>query len=246
MAKAPSKRRGITLGSRADSVTALDLLYRPPAPSATPAADPTRPDPEAAGQSGAAAEMSGQVDELRRLNADLENRWRKQVDDIERQLQQLDQQRDQIARQSRELLALEQRRAASGRVGALLALLAFAGVAALGVHGWPWLRGVAEDFDRMSAGVAELAPQLQAVRGQVTALGSDEGQMDGAMASLREDVAGVRSDLSSLRRAVDTLSEGKGAAPTNVADRRGSATTWPYNATTMTSPYRTGRPMMPW
>lgn len=247
MAKAPSKRRGITLGPRADRAIALDLLNVPPPPSLTPESDPPSPAPEVADQrNGPATPMMAQLDALRRLNAELDSRWREQSEQIERQRHQLEQQRDAIARQTRALLALEQRRAASSRVGALLALLTLVGVAALGLHGWPWLRGVAEDVNRVSSGVAELAPQLQAVRGQMAALSVDAGPMDNAMAALREDVAGMRSDLGALRRTVDTLSEVKGTLPAKAGDRRSTANTRPHNATTMTNPYWTARPMMPW
>jgi hypothetical protein len=247
MAKAPSKRRGITLGARADKAAAIDLLSVPPPPSRTPESDPTRPAAEAAGQPGAsAAPMTEQIEAFRRLNADLDRRWRQQSEQFEGQRRQLEQQRDEIARQTRALMALDQRRAASNRVGALLILLALAGVAAVGFHGWPWLRGVAEDVNRASVGVAEIAPQLHAVRGQMAALSGDEGPMESAMAALLEDLAGVRSDLGSLRRAVDILSEGKGAVAANAGDRRSTASTRSHNATTMTNPYWTARPMMPW
>lgn len=247
MAKAPSKRRGITLGARADSATALDLLSTPPAPPGTPAPDETPPARATAGQPDAsAAPMTAQLDELRRLNADLDSRWRQQAEQVDRQLLQLEQQRDQIAQQTRALLALEQRRAASTRVGTLLALLAVVGVSALGFHGWPWLRAVAEDVNRVSIGVTALAPQLQTVRGQVLALTSDDGPMDRAVASLREEVAGVRSDLGSLHRAVDNLSEGKGAVQANAGERPSTANTRPHQAKAMANPYWTARPMMPW
>jgi septal ring factor EnvC (AmiA/AmiB activator) len=190
--------------------------------------------------------MAAQLDELRGLNADLDGRWRQQAEQLGRQLQQLEQQRDEIARQTRELLALEQRRAASNRVGGLFALLVLTGVAALGVHGWPWLRGAVEDLSRVSIGVTELAPELRAVRGQVNALTSNGGQTDGAMAALREDVAGVRSDLSSLRQAVDTLSEAKGPVLVNTGGRRTAAYTPPHSVAVRSNPYRTTRPMMPW
>lgn len=247
MAKAPSKRRGITLGSRADKAIALDLLSVPPPPSLGPESDPPSPAPEVAVQRNApAAPMMAQLDTLRCLNAELDSRWREQSEQIERQRHQLEQQRDAIARQTRALLALEQRRVASSRVGALLALLTLVGVAALGLQGWPWLRGVAEDVNRVSSGVAALAPQLQAMRGQMAALSVDPGPVDSAMAALREDVAGVRSDLGALRRTVDTLSEAKGALPAKASDLRSTANTRPHNATTMTGPYWSAPPVMRW
>lgn len=247
MAKAPSKRRGITLGARADKAIPLELLSVPPPPSLTPEPGPPSPAPEAADERDVtAAPMMAQLDALRRLNAELDSRWRQQSEETERQRHQLEQQRDAIARQTRALLALEQRRAASNRVGALLALLTLVGVGALGLHGWPWLRGVAEDVHRVSSGVAELAPQLQAMRGQMAALSVDAGPMDSAMAALREEVAAVRSDLGALRRTVDTQSEVKGALPAKAGERRSTASTRPHNATTMTNPYWTARPVMPW
>lgn len=247
MAKAPSKRRGITLGARADQVNALDLLSVPPPHSHTPEPDPTASGGEAAGQpSASAAPIAEQIEALRRLNADLDRRWRQQSEQLERQRRQLEQQRDEIARQTGALMALDQRRASSNRVGALLFLMALAGVAAVGFHGWPWFRGVAEDVNRVSLGVAEIAPQLKAVRGQMAALSGDEGLTESAMAALREDLAGVRSDLGSLRQAVDVLSVARGAVAANTGDRRSTASTRPHYATTMTNPYRTARPMMPW
>jgi prefoldin subunit 5 len=248
MAKPPSKRRGITLGPRADSAAALDRLSIQPAPSISLAPDQTRPDPETAdGDPEVAAEsMSEQVVELRRMNADLDSRWRRQAEQLQTQLQQLEQQRDQIARQARQLHALEQTRQTSGRLGVLLGLLALAGAAALGFHTWPRLQDVAADLNRMSTGVAQLAPQLQALGRQVTALTSDMGQMGSSAASLREDVSSVRSDLGSLRQAVNASSEGKGAVQADAGGKRRAAYTVPRNATTMSNPYRGMRPMMPW
>lgn len=245
MAKPPGKRRGITLGARADSASPLDLLSVQPSPSPAPESDPTRPAGEFVGQLGASAgPLTEQLEELRRLNGALESRWRDQAEQLERQLQALTQQRDQIAQQTRQLLALEQSRAASARKAVLLGLLALAGVAAVGFHGWPWLRAVAQDVHQVSAGVTELAPQLAAVRGEMVSLSSDKGEMGSAVASLREDVAGVRSDLGSLRQAVDTLSGTEGAVPASAGNRRSNRL--PHTATTMNNPYRTMRPMMPW
>lgn len=240
MAKPPSKRRGITLGVRADSATP-ELLTAQPLPSGTPESDSARPAADTAHTRGAASGPTAeQIDQLSRLNADLESRWRDQAEQLERQMHELTQQRDQIAQQGRQLLALEQRRAASARRGVLLGLLALTVVAALGFHGWPWLRAVAEDFDRLGAGVAELAPELAAVRGQMASLRSETG----TATALRKDLAGVRSDLSSLRQAVDALSERESAVPADAGGRRSQ--TLPHNATTMNNPYRTMRPMMPW
>jgi prefoldin subunit 5 len=248
MAKPPSKRRGITLGRLTDSAASLDLLSVQPAPYVPITSDQPRCAAETAGgDPGAApAAMAEQLDQLRRVNADLDTCWQRQADELRKQLQQVEQQREQIALQARTLQALEQTRQTSGRLGVLLTLLTLAGVAALGFHSWPRLQETAGALNRLSTGVSHLAPELQAVRAQVTSLTSHMGQMGSAMASLREDITGARSDLGSLRRAADALPDGKGAVQADANGTRSAARTMPPNATTMNNPYWPMRPRMPW
>jgi len=242
MAKPPSKRRGITLGPRADSAVSRELLgITQEASASTSATSDQKPfDTETL------ETMQEQLAELRRMNTDLDTRWRLDVEKLEEQLRRMEQQRDEIMLQASELQTLQRESQASRRLGILVALLALTGVAALGFHTWPQLQYVAGDLNRVSTGVGQLAPQLQAVRGQVTSLTSDMRQMDGSMASLREDVSGVRSDLGSLRRTVDPLPESKGAVQASVGAERSAAHSLPRNATTMSNPYWAMRPMRRW
>jgi prefoldin subunit 5 len=248
MAKPSSKRRGITLGPRADSAAALDLLSTQPSASVSLTPDQTRPAAgTVGGDPGATPEtMPDQLVELRRMNADLDTRWRRQAEQLQGQLQLLEQQRDQIALQARQLQALEQTRRTSARLGVLLALLAITATAALGFHTWPRLQEVAGDVNRVSTGVAQLSPQLQTVRGQLTTLNSEMDQMGGAMTSLQQDVSSARSDLGSLRQVVDSMPKKGGTVRVDAGGRRSAAYGLPRNATTMSNPYRAARPMMPW
>ncbi len=249
MAKSPSKRRGITLGARADSAASLDLLSVRPAASVSRSPDQTPSAVESAGgDPGASPEtMPDHLVQLRRMNADLDSSWWRQAEQLQKQFEQLEQQRDQIALQTLQLQALGQARQRSGRLRVLLTLLILAGMGALGFHTWPRVQDLAGDLNRVATGAGQLAPQLQAVREQVTSLTSltsDLGQMGSTVAALREDVSGVRSDVGSLRRTVDTLRDDKGAVQAGAT--RTAAHTLPRNATTMVNPYRGMRPGMPW
>jgi len=246
MAKPPSKRRGITLGERAGSAVSVELLSTQPASPVSLASEDTSA--PAGGDPGETSrKLQEELDALRRENAGLDSRWRRQSGEFQEKLHQLEQQRDELAQQTHRLQVLEQRRQSAGRLGVLLALLSLSAVAALGFHTWPRLQEVAGDVSRVSTGVGELAPQVRTVRGELTSLNADVGEMGSAVATLREDVSGVRSDLGSLRRTVDTFPESKGAVQANAGSARGTPPhTVPRNATTMTNPYRVMRPMMPW
>lgn len=248
MAKVPSKRRGITLGASVGSAASLKELSAQMAASPSPASDPTPTADEAGGVDPGAeprALMAG-LEELRRADVELDLRWRRQDEQLQTQLRQLEEQRELIALQTRQLQTLERNRRQSARVGVLLSLMTLSAVAALGFHTWPPLQEVASDLSRVSQGVAQLAPQVQAVRGEMTSLTSDLGQMGGTMASLRQDVSDLRSNLGSLRQAVDTLPASKGPVQADTGVRRGAAQALPRTATTMSNPYRGMRPMMPW
>jgi len=244
MAKSPSKRRGIQLGYGADTPPALDLtsaeLTIPPSRTSDQAAP--GPKEQGAELNGPLKTMAEQLAELRRINADLEIRWKRQAE----QLQQLEQARNEITLQTRQLQALQQSRQSSGRLGILLALLALSGIAALGFHTWPQLQEVAGEARHVNASVTQLAPQLQAVHGQVSSLVSDLGHMDSAVASLKKDVSGVHSDLGTLHQTVDNLAQIKGPVEADAGTTRTATHAVPRNATTMRSPYPAMRPMMPW
>ncbi|MGE5155527.1 MAG: hypothetical protein ACM3ST_16135 [Bdellovibrio bacteriovorus] len=248
MAKAPSKRRGITLDPRAASAAALEELS---AQMAAPAFLPSDQTPSAVAPAGDDAVTTPKailerLEELRRRDAELDIHRRHPAEQLQAQLPQLEEQREQIASLARQLKALEQTRRTSARIGVLLSLLSLSAIAALGFHTWPRLQDVAGDLNRVSLGVSRLAPELQAVRGDVTALTSDLGQMGGAVDSLRKDVSDVRSGLGSLRQAVDTLPPGRDPVQADTGGRRGAAQTLPHTATTMSNPYRPMRPRMPW
>jgi prefoldin subunit 5 len=244
MARPPSKRRGITLGTRADSPDALDLLNIQPASSLSPASDQTGSAADDTGDDPAAATeaLHKQLAELQRRNADLDKRWRDQAE----QMRQLEEQRNQVALQTSRLQAMDQKRQRSGRLGVLLSLLALSAIAALGYHTWPRLEYMAGDLNRMTTGVAQISPQLQAVRGEVTSLSSNVGQMGSDMASLRQDVSGMSSDLVSLRKALDTSPVNKGAVQARAAGTPGTVRTLPRYSTTMSNRYRGMRPRIPW
>lgn len=248
MAKAPSKRRGITLGPSVGSAASLKELSAQMAasPSPTPDPIPTAVEPDGADPGAEPKAVMAGLEELRRADLELDLRWRRQDAQLQAQLRQLDEQRELIALQTRQLQALERNRRQSARVGVLLSLMTLSAVAALGFHTWPRLQDVADDFHRVSATVSQLAPQVQAVRGEMTLLTSDLGQMGGTMASVRKDVSDLRSELGSLRQAVHTLPEGRGPVQADTGARRGAAQALPRTATTMVNPYRGMRPMMPW
>jgi len=245
MAKPPRKRRGIQLGARAESAPTLDLLSAEPAASENLKSDTVPSDVDADGSESriGPAMLTEQLAQLRRMNADLEDRLRCQAE----QLRQMEQHGEQIASQERQLQALVQARRASSRLGFLLGLLVISGVGAVGFHAWPRIQDAAGDWNRVTHGVAELAPQLQAVRGQVSSLTSDMGQMGSAVATLRKDVSDMRSDRGSVRRAADTVSESKSTANADAGAKRSAAYGLPHNAMTMANPYRrVMRPMMRW
>ena len=238
MANTPSKRRGITLGARTNVTPALDQLMSQPE---APAADDT-----AANTAVKTDVMTEQVAELRRMKDDLDASWRRQTEALQRQLQDLERQRDEMGLQAGRLQASGQTPRTSGRVGVLLALLALTAVAALGFESWSRLEYMAHDLSRVGNDFSRLAPQVQAVRGEVVSLTSGMAQTNSAVGSLREDASGMRSDLGSTREAVERLPKEKTAVQTAASDKRGTPRTVPRNATTMTNPYRIMRPRMPW
>jgi uncharacterized phage infection (PIP) family protein YhgE len=246
MAKAPSKRRGITLGYGAGNVPALDLSTVQPTAPVSLAPDQTKPGAADVGDGSDTAAtlktMAEDLAKLRRTNADLERHWKHQA----KRLQQLERQREEIELETRRLDALGQRRRASGRLGILLALLAITGVAALGFHTWPRLQEVTDEVSRVSSNLDQITPQLESVNGKLSSLTSNMGQMGSAVASLRDDVSGVRTNLGALRGTVDPVPANRGAAQANVSGARGAAPTLPRNMTTMRGPYPAMRPMMPW
>jgi prefoldin subunit 5 len=245
MAKAPSKRRGITLGPRADQTASLEFLLGQPGVPGSPASDQAPGGPQAAPGTDA-DRMPPELAELRRLNADLDTRWQRHAEQLHEHLQQLEQQRDQLALQGQQLQSLEQTRQSAGRLGVLLSLLALAGVSALGFHTWPQLQQVSADLSRVTADVRQLGPGLEAVRLQVASLTSDLGTVGSTVASLRQNVAGVRSDLGSLRRTVDTLPKSRGLMEADASGTGSPAQAIPRQVAVMAHPYWGARPMMPW
>lgn len=227
MATSSSKRRGIALGPRVDSAVSPDLLNAQPAEAAKTPAPPAAPE-----------SLAEQVAELRRLNADLDQRWQQQAEQMEQQLALLEQQRDQIAAQTRQLAAAGRGRESSGRVGILLTILLLVGAGALGYQYWPQITEKTGDFRGIVADASRLGPQLAAMRGQLSELTTDMGEMGGAIASLKEDVSTVRADVVALREDIDT------SAQASADENTGQAA--PRTATTMSSPYRNVRPRRPW
>ena len=247
MARSPAKRRGITLGHLTESAASLDLLNAhadsTPVLSVRPPSDMEARD---GGSIGVAEALARELGHLQRINADLGARWRHQTVELQEQLRLLEEQRNQITLQTRQLQALEQRRRSSGRLGFLMTLLVISGVSALGYHSWPSLQVAAGNLERLSAGVAVLAPAVRAVQGEVTSLSSRMGQMGSAMVSLEGDIAGTRSDLATLRKAADTSPDKNGAAQPDAEGLRHAAYTVPRNTTTASNPYWAMRPRMPW
>jgi len=247
MAKSPAKRRGIMLGNLGDNAAPPDLLsgestFTPKSPEQLG----TSAEVAGADSKDATAAMMKELAQLRQTNADLDVRWQHQADQLQQQLQQLEQQRDQLELQTRQLQALEQRRRASRRFGALMSLLVLSGAAALGYHSWPQLQSVAGDLGQLRTRLVELGPQLQAVHAEVSSLASRIGEADNTMASLREDISGARSDIGSLRNAVDTSPDHKAVILAEAGSAQPAARTVSRNATTMTSPYWAMRPRRPW
>jgi outer membrane murein-binding lipoprotein Lpp len=243
MANTPSKRRGISLDPRVDSTVSPDLLSGQPTHSQSSRSDqPPTETRTALDDSGITPTMvARQVVALRRANADLRRRWRRQSEQLQRHLELLEQQRDQIALQTLQLQALERGRKRSGRIGTLLALLLAVAAGALAFHHWPQVQELASDWNRMSARTDQLAPELQAMRGQLATLSTDMGRMGGAITSLKEDVSGVRVDLGAMREDVDTA-KAQARSGDAGSTRRGV----PQDATTMSNPYRGMHPRMPW
>ena len=106
MAKPPSKRRGISLDPRADTAAPLDLMtfQSEDFPAAVPTSAPA---------GAAPAAMPELVDQLRRMRDDLDARWKAQEN-------QLQQQREQIALQTRQLQSLEKSRRSTARFPRLI------------------------------------------------------------------------------------------------------------------------------
>ena len=119
-------------------------------------------------------------------------------------------------------------------------------VAALGFESWSRLEYMAHDLSRVGNDFSRLAPQVQAVRGEVVSLTSGMAQTNSAVGSLREDVSGMRSDLGSIREVVERLPKERTAVQSAASDKRGPSYNVPRNATTMANPYRGMRPRMPW
>jgi TolA-binding protein len=237
MAKAPGKRRGITLGSTPENTASLDLLNGQPtasnsANSALPDQTSARAEPPSGQPEADLAMMGEQIDQLRRMSGEIDIRWRVQAEQMQEQLGLLKQQREQVALQIAQLHSLSQARRTSGRLGVLLALLALSVVGALGFHTWPRIQEVQGDLSRVSAGVARLVPQIQTVSGELTAL--------------RTDVSGVRTDLGSLRETRDPGPVGKGAVQASAGAAPSATRALPPNATTMANPYRAMHPPRPW
>jgi hypothetical protein len=250
MAKAPTKRRGITLGARADNPAALDLLNveQPVTSSIDPAPDQARAPADGAGADPSVVldGLREQLADLRRMNAELDSHWQARADRQQEQLRQIERECDEIAAQAARLQALAQSRRRPGRLGVLLSLLAVVGVAALGFHTWPRVQEVAGELNRVSTGVAELAPKLHSVRGELSALSSEMGQMGTAVASLREDVSGARTELGSLRQVAAGSSEKKPRVQAAASPRPAVARASYPGPAAAANPYRVVRPMMRW
>ena len=232
MAKPPSKRRGITLDPRADTAAPLDLMTFQSA--AFPAAAPT-----SAPAGAAPAAMPELVDQLRRMRDDLDARWKAQ----ETQTQQ---QREQIALQTRQLQYLEKSRRSTARLGGLLTMLVLVGIAALGFHGWLRVQDLASHMSRVNASVDHITPELQALHGRLTNLESGMGRMDSTIASLREEVSQVHSDLGSPRNTAGSMPTTQGAERADRGGTRQVAHTQRREASPISDPFRRMHPMRPW
>lgn len=231
MAKPPSKRRGIALDSRADTVGPLVHITNQSGVSEPDSSVPASSGADPAGVSPTT--MADLVEQLQRMNAEQDARLLRLEEQVRRQLTL---QQEQITRQTRPPAAR----------GPLLAMLVLVGVAALGYHLWPRLQILAGGLNRVSADVNRIAPELQAVREQVASLGSGMGQMAGTMTSVKDDVSNVRSDLSSLRRTVDSLPSELKSARTAGGGAGNTIPTQPRNASLMNDPFRRTQRRMPW
>jgi hypothetical protein len=222
MARTPAKRRGISLAPNADPEGLADLFAgaRAPAASPGPAQPPESTESRDADPGGGTAALRQEIAELRRLSSELDAGWRRQTDQMRQQVR-----------------TLEERRRASGRVGFLLGVLSLASVGALAYHAWPQVQGVAGDWKRLSAGAAQMAPELMAMRSHLDGVQSELSEIGGAIQSLQSDLSGVRADLG-------TLPERVAAAPAALTSpgHPGIA----RNATSLTNRYRTRYPGMPW
>lgn len=251
MAKVPAKRRGITLAPQSDAQDYPDLFADPsealaegPAadsePSARPAAKPARRR-RSTGTAKSVPEVPAavleQLSELERLNLELAERFRRQDERMEAQNRLLAQQREQIARQTRRLESLESVRGNSGRLGMLLMVLSLVSVGALVYHTWPQVQGLADDWNRISAGAERLAPELQALRGQLYGMGEEVAGMGVTVGSLRSDLSGVQSELGTLRERV-------AATPAALPSRASQGVA--RNTGTLATPYPVRYPGRPW
>ena len=232
MAKPPSKRRGISLDPRADTAAPLDLMTFQSA--AFPAAAPALGSPSAR-----PAGMPELVAELRRMSDDLDTRWKAQEE-------QLQQQREQIGLQTRQLQSLEKSRRSAARLGSLLAIVALVGIAALGFQGWLRFQDLASNTSRMNASLGQVTMELQALQGRLTDLDSGMGQMDSTIAALREEVSQVHSELGSLGTTVDRMPTNQGAERANRSGTRQVAHTPRREASPIPDPFRRMHPMRPW
>lgn len=239
MAKPPTKRRGISLDTRADTATPLDEMSFqtgefPPAPVT------------AGGAGATSSEAPELLAELHRLGAEFEDRWRHQQKQLQQQLEHLELQREQIAEQTRQLQSLRQARRSSARMGVLLTALVVAGLSALGFHTWPRLQAHAGKVTSVNADVSRIRPELQALHGRLDDLDQDIGQMGEAVASLRAEVTEVRSDLGSLRIAVDAPATNANAVASESGPGLQVAHTLPREAALARDPYRRMYPARRW
>lgn len=234
MAKSPSKRRGIQLGARAESADALALLNAPHSDSRAPEND------------AAPEMMKEQLSELRRLGADLDLHWERQLDQLQEQSRQLTQQRAAITQQSHQLQTLKKHQQSARRAAVLLSLLALTSVTAAGFHAWPRLQDLAGEWDRMSTGFVQLAPKLEAVHGQVDSLSSNMDQIGDNMMGIRKDVSEIRSQAASSTRVAANVPESEPVTKTTTASARTAVYTLPRNRSSRAHPYWNMHGMRPW
>lgn len=204
MAKAPSKRRGITLTPRVEGPVEIDTP--PPAdskPSSTEAA-PVAPETPASTEPGP---ISEQLSALHQLTEELEQRSLRQGDQLRQQLRQssrmLEQQRDQINEQTRHILALQRARATEQRTGFLLTLLLLVSLGALGYYNWQEIQGVSEDWQRMST-AADRVAGLESLDQQLTTLRTNVNEVEAAVSALDDKVAGIQTKLDEQHLAVQS------------------------------------------
>lgn len=199
MAKTPSRRRGITLTPRtadnraeADSGAPVedwrDLVEQAPAGDQTPA-----------GESAPAPIASPH-----RLTAEADQRWADRIDQLRDQLHQnarlLEQQRDRIDQQTDQILALRAARNRDGRLRLLWTLLLVVGIGALTYHNRSSIAALADDWRRVTD-AADRVPDLESVRERLAVLGTDIGQVDATLASLRKEIDQLRAEIEEQRLA---------------------------------------------